>query len=98
MALYDLLQTMAASPVVALNRAVAVAMRDGPQAGLTLIESILDDGALDDYHLLHAARGELCRRLGQVEPARAAFTAALKLARQAPERRFLEKRLRELSA
>ena len=97
-ALYDLLQTMAASPVVALNRAVAVAMRDGPQAGLTLIESILDDGALDDYHLLHAARGELCRRLGQVEAARAAFTAALKLARQAPERRFLEKRLRELSA
>lgn len=97
-ALYDLLQAMAESPVVALNRAVAVAMRDGPQAGLLLIDAILDAGALDDYHLLHAARGELCRRLGRVEPARAAFSAALKLARQEPERRFLEKRLRELSA
>jgi RNA polymerase sigma-70 factor (ECF subfamily) len=96
-ALYDLLLQAEPSPVVALNQAVAVAMRDGPLAGLQLIDSILDAGQLDDYHLAHAARADLCRRLGRTADARASYQKALALARQEPERRFLERRLRELS-
>ena len=95
-ALYDVLLRIVASPVVELNRAVAVAMRDGPLAGLQLIDAILARGDLGEYHLAHAARADLCRRLGQVDEARAAYEQALSLARQEPERRFLEKRLREL--
>jgi RNA polymerase sigma-70 factor (ECF subfamily) len=95
-ALYDVLARRDPSPVVALNRAVAVAMRDGPAAGLTLIEAIHARGELADYHLAHAARADLCRRLGRTGEARAAYVQALALARQEPERRFLERRLNEL--
>jgi RNA polymerase sigma-70 factor (ECF subfamily) len=95
-ALYDLLTQAAPSPVVELNRAVAVAMRDGPQSGLSLIDAILARGDLADYHLAHAARADLCRRLGQTAAARASYEQALTLARQEPERRFLEARLLEL--
>jgi RNA polymerase sigma-70 factor (ECF subfamily) len=95
-ALYDVLARRDPSPVVALNRAVAVAMRDGPAAGLTLIEAIHARGELADYHLAHAARADLCRRLGRTGEARAAYVQALALARQEPERRFLERRLGEL--
>jgi RNA polymerase sigma-70 factor, ECF subfamily len=96
-ALYDLLAQAEPSPVVALNRAVAVAMRDGPQAGLVLIDEILARGDLADYHLAHAARAELCRRLGRTAEAQASYRRALDLARQEPERRFLERRLAELA-
>jgi RNA polymerase sigma-70 factor (ECF subfamily) len=95
-ALYDVLTGNDASPVIALNRAVAVAMRDGPAAGLQLIDEILKRGELKDYHLAHSARAELCRRLGRTDEARAGFERALALTRQGPERRFLERRLREL--
>jgi len=95
-ALYDLLLQMGSSPVVALNRAVAVAMRDGPAAGLTLIDDILLTGELDQYHLSHAARADLCRRLGKRAEALASYQKALALARQEPERRFLERRINEL--
>ena len=95
-ALYDLLLQAHPSPVIALNRAVAVAMRDGPLAGLTLIDTILAQGDLGNYHLIHAARADLCRRLGRTSEARAAYERALSLAQQEPERRFLEKRLSEL--
>ena len=84
------------SPVVELNRAVAVAMRDGPAAGLALIDAILARGDLADYHLAHAARADLCRRLGKTGDARASYERALGLTRQEPERRFLERRLAEL--
>jgi RNA polymerase sigma-70 factor (ECF subfamily) len=84
------------SPIVALNRAVAVAMRDGPAAGLALIDAILEQGDLLDYHLIHAARADLCRRSGRTAEARESYQKALALARQEPERRFLERRLREL--
>ena len=84
------------SPVIELNRAAAIAMRDGPAAGLALIDAILADGSLDDYHLAHSARADLCRRLGRIADARAAYQRALALARQEPERRFLERRLKEL--
>lgn len=94
--LYDLLLQAESSPVVELNRAVAVAMRDGPAAGLTLIDGLLVRGELKSYHLAHAARADLCRRLGQTEEARRAYEQALSLARQGPERRFLERRLLEL--
>ena len=94
--LYDVLVRADSSPVIELNRAVAVAMRDGPTAGLALIDAILDRGALADYHLAHSARAELCRRLGRTADARASFGRALALTRQEPERRFLERRLREL--
>ena len=94
--LYDVLLRFEASPVVELNRAVAVAMRDGPQVGLELIDAILARGELGDYRLAHAARADLCRRLGRREDARAAYRSALQLARQLPERRFLERRLTEL--
>jgi len=95
--LYDVLLRQDSSPVIELNRAVAVAMRDGPEAGLVLIDAILDRGHLLDYRLAHAARAELCRRLGRTAEARASFERALALARQEPERRFLERRLAELS-
>jgi RNA polymerase sigma-70 factor, ECF subfamily len=94
--LYDVLARADPSPVIELNRAVAVAMRDGPTAGLALIDAILDRGALADYHLAHSARAELCRRLGRTADARASYTRALDLTRQEPQRRFLERRLREL--
>jgi len=93
--LYDVLLRVEPTPVVELNRAVAIAMRDGPAAGLTLIESILARGDLDDYHLAHAARADLCRRLGRTVEARASYQRAIALARQGPERRFLERRLAE---
>jgi RNA polymerase sigma-70 factor, ECF subfamily len=83
---------------VALNRAVAVAMRDGPAAGLALIDAILERDELTDYHLAHAARAELRRRLGRDADARASYERALALASQGPERRFLERRLAELTA
>ncbi len=94
--LYDLLLRMNPSPVVELNRAVAVAMRDGPEAGLTLIDDILGRGELKEYHLAHSARAELCRRLGRTEEARMFYNSALSLAKQEPEKRFLKNRLREL--
>jgi len=94
--LYDLLTREEPSPVVELNRAVAVAMRDGPAAGLALIDAILQRGELADYGLAHSARAELCRRLGRTEAARTAYERALELTRQGPERRFLERRLGEL--
>jgi RNA polymerase sigma-70 factor, ECF subfamily len=95
--LYDVLMRAAPTPVIELNRAVAVAMRDGPAAGLPLIEAILGRGDLSDYRLAHAARAELCRRLGRHAEARASFERALALTRQEPERRFLERRLAEVS-
>jgi len=94
--LYDVLARMDPSPVVELNRAVAVAMRDGPAAGLALMEPLLKGGGLADYHLAHAARADLCRRLGRKADARASYQRALALARQEPERRFLTQRLAEL--
>jgi RNA polymerase sigma-70 factor (ECF subfamily) len=94
--LYDVLARAAPSPVVELNRAAAMAMRDGPAAGLALIDAILARGDLADYHLAHSARAELCRRLGKTAEARAAYERALALARQGPQRRFLERRLAEL--
>jgi RNA polymerase sigma-70 factor (ECF subfamily) len=95
-ALYDVLLRTELSPVVDLNRAVAVAMRDGPEAGLALIDDILASGDLADYHLAHAARADLCRRLGRTTDARESYQRALTLAKQEPERRFLQKRLQEL--
>ena len=82
--------------MIALNRAVAVAMRDGPAAGLTLVDAILARGDLQDYHLAHAARADLCRRLGKTDDARASYRRAIALARQEPERRFLEQRVADL--
>jgi RNA polymerase sigma-70 factor, ECF subfamily len=95
--LYDLLARAHPSPVVELNRAVAVAMRDGPSAGLVLIEAILLRGDLGDYHLAHSARADMYRRLGRAAEARAAYQQALSLARQEAVRRFLDRRLRELA-
>ena len=94
--LYDVLMRVESSPVVELNRAVAVAMRDGPAAGLSLIEAILARGDLVNYHLAHAARADLCRRLGRTAEARSAYERALSLTEQEPERRFLERRLADL--
>jgi RNA polymerase sigma-70 factor (ECF subfamily) len=96
-ALYDVLLRTDGSPVVELNRAVAIAMRDGPLAGLTEVDSILARGDLAGYHLAHAARADLCRRLGRTAEARDSFQQALSLTRQEPERRFLERRLAELA-
>jgi RNA polymerase sigma-70 factor (ECF subfamily) len=96
--LYDVLAQADPSPVVALNRAVAVAMRDGPAAGLALVDAILARGDLAEYHLAHSARAELCRRMGRTADARAAYQRALALTRQEPERRFLERRLGALPA
>jgi RNA polymerase sigma-70 factor (ECF subfamily) len=94
--LYDALAQIEPSPVIALNRAVAVAMRDGAAAGLMLIDALLSRGDLTDYHLAHAARAELCRRLGRTAEARTSYERALGLTQQAPERRFLERRLANL--
>jgi RNA polymerase sigma-70 factor (ECF subfamily) len=94
--LYDVLVRADPSPVVELNRAAAVAMRDGPAAGLALIDAILARGDLEDYQLAHSARADLYRRLGRTAEARAAYRRALSLTRQEPERRLLERRLREL--
>jgi len=96
--LYDLLLTIDESPVVELNRAVAVAMRDGAAAGLVTIDAILARGDLTDYHLAHAARADMCRRLGDVASARASYERAAALVRQGPESRFLQRRLAELDA
>ena len=93
--LYDVLARLDPSPVVALNRAVAVSMRDGPQAGLLLVEKLLSD--LSGYHLAHAVHADLCRRLGRKDEASSSYRRALDLARQEPERRFLERRLAELA-
>ena len=95
-ALYDALLRVSPSPVVELNRAVAVAMRDGPAPGLEIVEGLLGRGELKDYRLAHAARADLYRRLGQRDRAREAYRRALELTRQEPERRFLEGRLAEL--
>ena len=95
--LYDQLLVADPSPVVELNRAVSIAMRDGPDAGISLVDSLLERGVLDDYHLAHAARADLLRQVGQTGEARAAYQRALELARKEPERRFLERRIAELS-
>ena len=95
-ALYDVLVRLEPSPVVELNRAVAVAMRDGAEAGLALVDAILARGDLATYHFAHAARADLCRRLGRAAEARVAYARALELVRQDGERRFLERRLAEL--
>jgi RNA polymerase sigma-70 factor (ECF subfamily) len=96
--LYDVLLRVEASPVVELNRAAAVAMRDGPEIGLALIDAILARGQLADYHLAHSARADLCRRLGRTQEAIAGYQRALALTTQAPERRLIERRLTELGA
>ena len=97
-ALYDVLLRVDPSPVVALNRAAAVGMRDGPAAGLASIDTVLKQGGLDDYHLAHSARADMQRRLGLTEAARASFQRALELTRQPAERRFLQARLTQLAA
>jgi RNA polymerase sigma-70 factor, ECF subfamily len=95
-AFYDVLAQAEPSPVIGLNRAVAIAMRDGASVGLQQIDEILAAGNLSDYHLAHAARADLCRRLGRTDEARVSYQQALAIARQKPERRFLEKRLQEM--
>ena len=94
--LYDVLSRLDPSPIVALNRAVAVAMRDGPEPGLALVDALIARGDLAEYHLVHSVRADLCRRLGRAEEARVSYREALARTRQAPERRFLERRLAEL--
>ncbi|AAY93809.1 RNA polymerase sigma factor [Pseudomonas protegens] len=94
--LYDVLLRLQPSPVIELNRAVALAQRDGPGAGLAQVEAILLRGDLQDYHLAHAARADFCRQLGHIAAARQSYQRALALVRQAPERRFLEQRLAQL--
>ncbi|QHF46531.1 RNA polymerase subunit sigma-24 [Pseudomonas sp. S35] len=96
--LYDVLLRAMPSPVIELNRAVALAMRDGPLAGLQQVEAILARGELLDYHLAHSARGEFCRQLGRVQEARAAYEKALSLTQQTPEKRFLQQRIAELQS
>ncbi len=95
-AFYDALLRLAPSPVIELNRAVALAMCDGVEVGLAAVDALLARGELADYHLAHSARADFCRRLGRRREAREAYRAALALARQEPERRFIEQRLREL--
>jgi RNA polymerase sigma-70 factor (ECF subfamily) len=94
-ALYDVLVRADPSPIIELNRAAAIAMRDGPAAGLAIIDTILARGELDGYHLAHSARADLCRRLGRFDDARSSYQRALALVRQDAERRFIERRLRE---
>jgi RNA polymerase sigma-70 factor, ECF subfamily len=94
--LYDVLIRVAPSPVVALNRAAALGMRDGVEAGLAAVDAVLGQGGLDDYHLAHATRADLQRRLGRLDAARASYERALALTRQPAERRFLEGRLAQL--
>jgi len=96
--LYDLLLRLTPSPIVALNRSVAIAMRDGPEAGLGQLDQLLAEGGLDGYQLAHAARADFCRRLGRNTEARKAYQRAIKLTAQGPARRFLEKRLAALPA
>jgi RNA polymerase sigma-70 factor (ECF subfamily) len=96
--IYDVLLRVEPSPIAELNRAVAVAMRDGAAAGLVLVDDIAARGDLADYGPAHAARADLCRRLGRWEEAATAYERALELTRQGPERRFLERRLREIRA
>lgn len=96
-ALYDLLLRVEPSPVIELNRAVAVAMRDGPEAGLALVDDLLANGELETYHLAHAARADLRRRLGRDAQAAASYSRALSLVAREPERRFLERRLEEIN-
>ena len=95
-ALYDALYSIDTSPVIELNRAVAVAMRDGPEMGLTLLDAIPERGDLSDYHFAHAARADPCCRMRRSSDARTAYERALSLARQEPERQFLTKRVAEL--
>ena len=95
--LYDLLIRIHPSPVINLNRAVAVAMAEGPLKGLSIIDDLMNDGELSQYHLAHSARADLCRRLGRFSEARASYEKALSLSTQEPERRFYQKRLSELS-
>ena len=96
--LYDLLLRITPSPIIELNRSVAVAMRDGPEAGLTLIDGLLVGGELEKYQLAHAARADFCRRLGRHDEARLSYQRAIKLTAQGPAKRFLEKRLAALPA
>ncbi len=96
-ALYDLLMRIEPSPIIELNRAVAVAMRDGPAKGLELVDVLLERGELAQYHLAHATRADFCRRLNRKEEARASYERALALAKQEPEKRFLTMRLAELT-
>lgn len=95
-ALYELLHSMRPSPIIELNRAIAIAMRDGPAHGLVLVDQLIAGDQLNNYHLLYATRADLCRRLGQLDEARDAYQQALKLTQQEPERRFLSKRLAAL--
>jgi RNA polymerase sigma-70 factor (ECF subfamily) len=95
-ALYNQLVRIQPSPVVHLNRAVAIAMRDGPEAGLTHIDAVLEHGELANYYLAHSARAEMCRRLGRTDEARSSFEKALALTQQEPERQFLQARIRQL--
>ena len=97
-ALYDLLLRVEPSPVIELNRAVALAMRDGPEAGLALVESLIERGELERYQFVHAVKADLCRRLGRHDEARREYARALELTRVEPERRFLERRLAELES
>jgi len=96
--LYEVLMRVNPSPVVELNRAVAIAMRDSPAEGLALVEAILNRGELEDYYLAHSARADLCRRLGRTADACASYKRALSLVHQEPARRFLERRLSEISS
>jgi RNA polymerase sigma-70 factor (ECF subfamily) len=95
-AIYDRLARMQPSPVVQLNRAVAIAMRDGPEAGLTHIDAVLEQGELANYYLAHSARADMYRRLGRTAEARASYERALALTQQEPERQFLRERVRQL--
>ena len=95
-ALYNQLVRIHPSPVAYLNRAVAVAMRDGPEAGLKHIDAVLAHGELANYYLAHAARADMCRRLGRSAEARSAYEKALALTQQEPERQFLQERIRQL--
>jgi RNA polymerase sigma-70 factor (ECF subfamily) len=95
-ALYDRLAQIQPSPVVQLNRAVAIAMRDGPEAGLALIDAVLAHGELANYYLAHSARADMCRRLGRTAEARSSYEKALELTQQEPERQFLQERIRQL--
>lgn len=95
-AIYDQLVRIQPSPVVHLNRAVAIAMRDGPEAGLTYIDAVLKHGELTNYYLAHSARADMCRRLGRTAEARSSYEKALALTQQRPERQFLQERIRQL--
>jgi RNA polymerase sigma-70 factor (ECF subfamily) len=95
-ALYDRLAEIQPSPVVQLNRAVAIAMRDGPEAGLAQIDTVVEHGELADYYLAHSARADMCRRLGRTAEARSSYEKALALTQQEPERQFLQERIRQL--